>query len=123
VRLALLALAVALVGCLGKTASDCGDGTVCPLDKVCVAGGCALQEQIDACHDLVEGAQCTFSGTLGRCMTGVCVGSLCGNNMLDAGELSREISISWFSPKARAAAATRARVWRPARRAAPPTRA
>jgi hypothetical protein len=83
-----VALALACAGCLGRSSNDCGGGIVCPTDKQCVAGGgCALPEQVKACNGLGEGTQCTFSGTLGKCAGGVCVGSLCGNGVVDTGEL------------------------------------
>src|SRR5215212_1328449 len=78
---------IALVGCLDKVANDCGDGVVCPLDKVClVGGGCALPDQVSACEGRLEGEGCTFAGGVGTCMDGVCIGTSCGNSELDAGE-------------------------------------
>jgi cysteine-rich repeat protein len=81
-------LAVALAaGCLGKGANECGDIT-CPVDKVCVeSSGCALPEQVAACNDQSDGTPCSFAGTTGKCAHGVCIGTLCGNGVVDPGEV------------------------------------
>jgi cysteine-rich repeat protein len=85
--LAHLVAAMWLAACLAPADHICADGTVCPIDRVCVVGGCALPEQLAACDGLPEDAPCTFAGTAGACMAGVCVGSLCGNGAIDVGEL------------------------------------
>lgn len=85
-RAGLAAIAFALVGCLDRAALECADGTVCPLDRVCIPGGCALPEQLSACDGVADGTSCTFAGIAGECLGGVCLGSQCGNGKLDDGE-------------------------------------
>lgn len=89
-----LLASVMLAACLENAATICSDGTVCPLDRVCVVGGCALPEQLAACESLEDGAACTFAGTAGQCLGGQCIGSLCGNGMLDALEACDDGNVS-----------------------------
>jgi cysteine-rich repeat protein len=83
-HLLLLAL---VAGCLENAATVCSDGIVCPVEKICIPGGCALPEQVAPCVDQPEGASCAFAGAAGQCAGGICVGLLCGNGELDATEL------------------------------------
>jgi cysteine-rich repeat protein len=82
----LIALLLVATGCLDNAATVCSDGIVCPLDKVCIPGGCALPEQVAQCADMPDGTSCTFAGVGGECEGGVCIGSSCGNGELDDGE-------------------------------------
>src|SRR5262245_51921363 len=81
-----LVLALLPSACLDRAAKDCGVG-ICPANKVCVAGGCALPEQVTACNGFADDMPCTFANTAGRCTNGVCIGSLCGNEIIDTGEI------------------------------------
>jgi cysteine-rich repeat protein len=81
-----VAAAIALAGCLETAAINCADGTVCPLDRICIPGGCALSEQLAACDGVPDGAECIFTGVTGLCAGGVCIGPTCGNGELDDGE-------------------------------------
>lgn len=85
-RTAFALMAVLLGACLDRAALQCADGTVCPLDRVCIPGGCALPEQLTACEGVPDGMDCTFSGVPGQCMSGVCIGEQCGNGEIDEGE-------------------------------------
>jgi cysteine-rich repeat protein len=93
VRGSMLKVAFMLAGlhgtaCLPASYKDCGGGSVCPIDKVCLAqGGCAAPEQLAACDSKSDNDACTFAGSVGRCLGGVCVGALCGNHKIDPGEL------------------------------------
>jgi cysteine-rich repeat protein len=83
-----VAFALACIGCLGKGANECAGGIVCPADKACViGGGCAAPEQIAACTGHADGDACGFGREVGKCVGGVCIGSLCGNGMPDPGEV------------------------------------
>lgn len=82
-----LLLLVLTAGCLEKAANVCSDGVVCPLDKVCIPGGCALPEQVASCDGQPEGASCTFAGVAGQCEAGLCLGVQCGNGDIDEGEI------------------------------------
>ena len=80
---------LASAGCLDNSANDCGGGVVCPVAKVCLAGGgCAFPEQVAACDGKLDGDPCTFAGTTGKCAAGVCEPSVgCGNGIVDPGEV------------------------------------
>ncbi len=79
---------VLATGCLNAEAVVCEDGVVCAPGQVCApeGGGCGLPEQIDDCVGKDDGDPCTFLGATGRCSDGVCIGILCGNGEVDAGE-------------------------------------
>ncbi len=81
-----------MTACLDTAATDCGGGIVCPATKQCLPnGGCAAPEQVAACDGLAGGAACMFGPTssvqVGECVDGACIGSLCGNGVIDPGEV------------------------------------
>ena len=98
-RVALLALALA--GCLDKTANNCGDGIVCPLDKVCVRGGCVLPEQIAQCNGATDGQICSFMNSTAVCIGGVCEPDVCGNGVKLAPEECDDGAANSDGPDAR----------------------
>ena len=80
-------LLLALAACIDPDLVPCGDVS-CPARSVCVsAGRCVATDQLDACAGLAEGDACTIDNTAGRCSAGACTISICGNGILDPGEV------------------------------------
>jgi hypothetical protein len=76
-------MVVMVAGCFSADTHECGD-IICPSNKACVAGTCALPEQLTACEDKADGADCTFAGAAaGRCSSGVCLAIGCGDHRID----------------------------------------
>lgn len=80
-------------GCLHPRQVECGDGRVCPEGFECVhldtydQDLCALPEQLAACKDHNQFAECTLAGmTPARCYDGVCLPGGCGNGRQDPEE-------------------------------------
>jgi hypothetical protein len=73
-------------GCLGAADNDCGNGIVCPADRVCHASGCVLPEQLRSCTGLTDGEMCSFGTTAGECMDGACIGAFCGDGLVSPTE-------------------------------------
>ena len=82
-----LAIACCLVGCIDAELVPCGQLS-CPAGNVCTAGGCAAPADVTACEGLTDGAACHASnGGLGTCEGGACRTGLCGNGVVDVGEV------------------------------------
>src|SRR5262249_39841518 len=87
--------ACALTACVQSKVHECADGFLCPAGLVCAPGQdlCVLPDQLTACAGKAAGAMCMFSGVANAvCMNGVCVEnapppSLCGNGVIDQGEI------------------------------------
>jgi cysteine-rich repeat protein len=81
-------LSFVVAGCLKPEAKDCGGGVVCAEDRRCATVQeitfCVTTDQLDACKDLAEGDACMSDGT---CHEGVCLDSVCGNGLMDVGEV------------------------------------
>jgi cysteine-rich repeat protein len=85
-RATLLLLGSALVvGCVDPSLVPCGD-LLCPADSLCVAERCATQLQVDACAPLADGDMCEAGAAPGLCDRGICIASVCGNEIVDLGE-------------------------------------
>jgi len=83
---ALVSLAI-LVACIQANTVECGD-LACPAAMQCVADRCVTDEQVGACRDRVEGEPCAAASVLnGHCIADACVDSICGNGVLELGEL------------------------------------
>jgi cysteine-rich repeat protein len=74
--------------CLGDPLARCPNGIECPLGKVCDGnGGCATQEQLDACKDQADLTACSVSGVpQGECRNAVCEPAECGNGVVELDE-------------------------------------
>ncbi|MBV8756608.1 MAG: hypothetical protein JO257_05020 [Deltaproteobacteria bacterium] len=82
----LLAVAVALSGCLSSPLVPCGD-LYCAPGSVCVANTCASPADVAACEGHADGDACrAANGGGGTCENGVCHTGLCGNGQVDVGE-------------------------------------
>src|SRR5690606_24927451 len=57
-----LALCAGLAGCIQSQLVPCGE-LACPAGLVCTPGGCAAQEDVDACVGVPEGELCTSERT------------------------------------------------------------
>jgi cysteine-rich repeat protein len=79
------ALLPALVGCLQSGVVHCDDGSLCPVDNVCVTGvGCITADR--EC-DGANGDPCHYEGVpAGACKDGVCVPAGCGNGVREPDE-------------------------------------
>ena len=78
---------VLLGGCVGSESVTCDDGSVCPSTLTCAPnGGCASLIQIAGCESRADGDSCSTGAGQGFCNFGICVGSQCGNGVLDEGE-------------------------------------
>lgn len=77
---------VILVCCIHANTIECGD-LACPAELQCRASRCVTDDQVEACVDKAEAAECTASGVVnGHCISEVCVDSICGNGVMDVGE-------------------------------------
>lgn len=82
-------LVVVLVhpACITFDATHCADGSICPIDRVCVpGGGCAPADLAAACAGRADGASCTTAVGSGVCDGGVCVEALCGDGYVTGRE-------------------------------------
>lgn len=84
----LVVLLACLAGCVRDDLTACSDGTACPAGTACdvVHGGCVQPEQLAACAQLAEGADCTAGGLVGGCFAGVCLERGCGNRVIESEE-------------------------------------
>lgn len=92
-----------LAGCLESSEVHCGD-LVCPQGRVCatvsIAGEptfvCATQDQVDSCIDENGDPKdtCTLQGQSGTCHDGICYANVCGNGVVDSGELCDDGNVS-----------------------------
>jgi cysteine-rich repeat protein len=82
-----LLVLLGLVGCVRPQAQPCGD-RVCDVGDVCTPGGCATPADVAACAGLSDGTTCqAANGGLGTCDQGACRTNLCGNGVIDPGEV------------------------------------
>ena len=95
IRLAAVLLVGAL-GCLRTSTSECADGYVCRANTTCLivqlAAGepahlCVSDPAFAACKGLDEGAPCTFVGGEGSCASGACLVPVCGDGVIEPGEV------------------------------------
>jgi cysteine-rich repeat protein len=84
----LLVLSV-LGACVESTTLRCQD-LICPTDSQCVelstGPACASRAQQTACDGVSSGTSCVIDGRAGTCDSGVCIGAVCGNGVLELGE-------------------------------------
>ncbi len=75
--------------CVESASHVCGFGRVCPPETQCdeVMQRCIAAGQLEACGALEEGDVCEFAGTAGVCVGGACVTIVCGNGIVDPGEM------------------------------------
>lgn len=76
---------LALAACLDTPASRCGN-TWCSTRTVCAPSGdrCVSQAQIDVCAGRPDGMACSYTGVEdGACANGACIGTGCGNGVLE----------------------------------------
>jgi len=91
-QIVFLSLLVAYVpmGCDRAISSACSWGEPCSPGQVCheASQSCVDEEVVIACLDLEQYDPCSFdgSGPNNVCIDGFCVGTLCGNGVLDTGE-------------------------------------
>lgn len=99
-RCLVLALALALAGCVHSDSITCDDGRTCPPNTVCVddLGLCATPEQLSVCQDggLTGGAACSagpMQGLCNRAQSGetcadcICLPARCGDGFITAPEV------------------------------------
>jgi cysteine-rich repeat protein len=84
-RIAVLVL-VLVAACIDESLVPCGD-LACPQGYECVATRCVTPAQLSACASLADGADCTVNHVAGKCDAGACTPVVCGNGVLDPGEI------------------------------------
>ena len=84
----IVAWTLAALGCVRSATVDCGDGSVCANDQICVHATadvtvCAPPGTRDACAGagVADGEPC--NGDLGRCYDGACLPISCGDRIVD----------------------------------------
>src|SRR5262245_22167215 len=85
----MIALALALAGCLDSTITTCSDGRICPSGYACddVHSGCVLPEQLTECGSDPDGTQCPIPGQSdGLCQGGICIAPRCGDGIVEGSE-------------------------------------
>src|SRR5262249_31159332 len=84
----LAAVVVSSTACLDTHVTTCGDELVCPPTQACAPAGdrCVLPAQITACDGKPDGDPCSYTGTSGACVDQVCLGTGCGNGVVEEGE-------------------------------------
>ena len=81
-------LSFVLGACVGSESVTCDDGFLCPSTLTCAPnGGCASTIQIASCESRSDGESCNTGAGQGTCNNGICLGSQCGNGVIDDGEL------------------------------------
>lgn len=88
-----LGVVVALVAsaCIRTSTTECGD-EICPAGTTCVAitatdTRCVQPEQLGACEDIDDGAECSLGGVAAStCHGGACFPDACGNGLRDVTE-------------------------------------
>src|SRR5512143_399955 len=74
-------------GCIRENLVDCGD-YLCSASQVCVVSGCATAEQAMACQSKSDGDPCTtIEITNGTCIGGACHAPVCGDRLVEIGEV------------------------------------
>ncbi|MEO8552502.1 MAG: kelch repeat-containing protein, partial [Kofleriaceae bacterium] len=76
-------------GCVTSNSVTCGDQSVCPAGDACddLHHLCVLPEQLTVCGALQEGDECTASSVSGHCLDGVCLPSVCGDQIVEFAEM------------------------------------
>lgn len=82
-------VAVLCAACVSSGTVQCPDKTVCSDGTRCVlvpngAYQCASADQLSACGQVAEGAECSLNGKPGTCFGGGCIVAVCGDGVLDA---------------------------------------
>jgi hypothetical protein len=90
-RVAVLALLVAVTGCIQSDVATCADGTICPAGTRCAEQDgqslCVLPDQLTACATLADGDACPIGGELvGICAEDLCVRAGCGDGFIQDAE-------------------------------------
>lgn len=81
-----IAVALCVTGCLEASLVACED-RMCPASSVCVPGGCASADAVEACVGVDEGGTCEAPGLArGACTGGACRALVCGDGVLAFGE-------------------------------------
>ena len=83
-----VALVVALAGCLDPDLVTCPNGRVCARGQACdtVHGECIDPAQQTACDGVADGSACAWAASTGDCFSGTCIVPGCGNFVVEAGE-------------------------------------
>ena len=77
-------LSVFLGACVDFEEVVCEDGSLCPSTLSCAPnGGCASTIQLANCEGKDDGVSCDTGTGQGTCNRGVCIGSQCGNGVVD----------------------------------------
>jgi hypothetical protein len=87
--IAVLVVAGCVAGCIEPGSHRCGS-ELCPPNKTCTADGllCVYVEQIAACQGKSDGTMCMYSGvTNGVCQDGACLAAVCGDGIVEPGEV------------------------------------
>jgi cysteine-rich repeat protein len=83
-----LIVLLSLIGCVSRHDVQCTGGVVCPSETLCASVEaltfCVTQGQLDACKDVEDGNACAPDGT---CHGGACIENMCGNALVDVGEV------------------------------------
>ena len=86
-RVATAVFAIALMACVHSESATCGDGRVCPSQRVCddVHALCVSRDQLSQCATKADHERCASDIGLGLCDRGVCLPA-CGDTSMQAGE-------------------------------------
>jgi cysteine-rich repeat protein len=82
-------LVVVATGCVQSNSITCDDGTVCPNGDTCDVTHhlCVHDDQLTACAGKQPGDECHASAVDGHCLDGVCLASVCGDGLVEFGEV------------------------------------
>ncbi len=76
----------ATASCVQTNSVSCGDDKFCPAGSTCAGDRCLRPEQLAACLDLVEEADCFIDQAPGTCRGGACELWFCGDGYLNGAE-------------------------------------
>jgi cysteine-rich repeat protein len=81
--------AALLAGCVTSSAVQCADSRICPSETACDEAHklCVNPDQLTACKGLADAAPCTAGQITGLCQDGVCLATVCGDGVVEQGEV------------------------------------
>jgi cysteine-rich repeat protein len=82
-----MVMMMALAACqIQSSVIQCGD-RICPATTRCYAGVCANPAALAACNNASNGQDCLVDGASGVCSDGLCLIQICGNAVIESGEV------------------------------------
>ncbi len=84
-----LLVLVAVSGCVESNLVVCANGIVCPEDTTCneALSLCVTPQQAEACLNTADGGSCDVTTAVEVCFLGVCIPSLCGDDITSPDEV------------------------------------